>query len=56
MLYDGDVWDEMYFFTKAQVEVLYGKLAQRLTILREGSYFGELAILKMLPGRPRSAC
>ena len=49
VVYEGDVGDEMYFLTKGQVEVVRGEPAQRLTILREGSFFGELAILKDAP-------
>jgi CRP-like cAMP-binding protein len=39
----------MYFLTKGQVEVLRGDPPQQLTILREGSFFGELAILREAP-------
>jgi len=39
----------MYFLTKGQVEVLRGDPAERLTVLREGSFFGELAILRDAP-------
>ncbi|MFM7290160.1 MAG: AMP-binding protein [Planctomycetia bacterium] len=45
LVHEGDVGDEMYFLTKGQVEVVRGETAQRLAILREGSFFGELAIL-----------
>jgi hypothetical protein len=46
LVHEGDVGDEMYFLTKGQVEVLRGDPARRLTVLREGSFFGELAILR----------
>jgi CRP-like cAMP-binding protein len=46
LVHEGDVGDEMYFLTKGQVEVLRGDPPERLTTLREGSFFGELAILK----------
>lgn len=46
LVHEGDVGDEMYFLTKGQVEVLRGDPAQRLNVLREGSFFGELAILR----------
>ncbi|MFM8985321.1 MAG: cyclic nucleotide-binding domain-containing protein, partial [Planctomycetia bacterium] len=49
LVHEGDVGDEMYFLTKGQVEVLRGDPAQRLSILREGSFFGELAILEDAP-------
>lgn len=49
LVHEGDVGDEMYFLTKGQVEVLRGDPAERLTILREGSFFGELAILRDAP-------
>jgi cAMP-dependent protein kinase regulator len=39
----------MYFLTKGRVDVLRGDPAQRLTTLREGSFFGELAILTDAP-------
>lgn len=46
LVHEGDVGDEMYFLTKGQVEVLRREPAQRLKVLREGSFFGELAILR----------
>ena len=46
LVHEGDVGDEMYFLTKGQVEVLRGDPSRRLTVLREGSFFGELAILR----------
>jgi long-chain acyl-CoA synthetase len=49
LVHEGDVGDEMYFLTKGQVEVLRGDPARRLSILREGSFFGELAILEDAP-------
>ena len=49
LLHEGDVGDEMYFLTRGQVEVLRGDPPERLTILREGSFFGELAILRDAP-------
>lgn len=49
LVHEGDVGDEMYFLTKGQVEVLRGAPPQRLTVLREGSFFGELAILTDAP-------
>jgi len=49
LIHEGDVGDEMYFLTKGQVEVLRGSADQRLTVLREGSFFGELAILRDAP-------
>jgi len=49
LVHEGDVGDEMYFLTKGQVEVLRGEAAQRLKVLREGSFFGELAILRDAP-------
>lgn len=49
VIHEGDVGDEMYFLTKGQVEVLRGEPPQRLAVLREGSFFGELAILKDAP-------
>jgi voltage-gated potassium channel len=39
----------MYFLTKGQAEVLRGDPPQRLAVLREGSFFGELAILSDAP-------
>lgn len=49
LVHEGDVGDEMFFLTKGQVEVLRGDPAQRLNVLREGSFFGELAILRDAP-------
>ena len=49
LVHEGDVGDEMYFLTRGQVEVLRGDPPQRLTILREGSFFGELAVLRDAP-------
>jgi len=49
LVHEGDVGDEMYFLTKGQVEVLRGNPAERLAILREGGFFGELAILRDAP-------
>jgi long-chain acyl-CoA synthetase len=49
LVHEGDVGDEMYFLTKGRVDVLRGDPAQRLTTLREGSFFGELAILTDAP-------
>jgi acyl-CoA synthetase (AMP-forming)/AMP-acid ligase II len=49
LVHEGDVGDEMHFLTKGQVEVRRGDSPQPLTILREGSFFGELAILRDVP-------
>lgn len=49
LVHEGDVGDEMYFLTKGQAEVLRGDAPQPLTVLREGSFFGELAILRDAP-------
>ena len=49
VVHEGDVGDEMYFLTKGQVEVIRGDPPERLTILRPGSFFGELAILRDAP-------
>ncbi len=49
LVHEGDVGDEMYFLTRGQVEVLRGEPAERLAVLREGSFFGELAILTDAP-------
>ena len=49
IVHEGDVGDEMYFLTKGQVEALRGDPPQRLTVLREGSFFGELAIFSDAP-------
>jgi long-chain acyl-CoA synthetase len=49
IVHEGDVGDEMYFLTKGQVEAVRGDPPQRLTVLREGSFFGELAILSDAP-------
>jgi CRP-like cAMP-binding protein len=39
----------MYFLTKGQVDVMRGDPPQRLAVLREGAFFGELAILRDAP-------
>jgi CRP-like cAMP-binding protein len=39
----------MYFLTKGQVEVFRGIQNQPLGVLREGSFFGEVAILRDVP-------
>jgi CRP-like cAMP-binding protein len=39
----------MYFLTKGQVEVLRGDPPCQLAILREGLFFGEVAILRDAP-------
>jgi CRP-like cAMP-binding protein len=39
----------MYFLTKGQVEVVQGRPQQRLAVVREGAFFGELAILTDAP-------
>jgi long-chain acyl-CoA synthetase len=49
IVHEGDVGDEMYFLTKGQVEAVRGDPPQRLTVLQEGSFFGELAILSDAP-------
>jgi len=49
LVHEGDVGDEMYFLTRGQVEVLRGDPPQRLAVVREGSFFGELAILRDAP-------
>jgi len=49
VVHEGDVGDEMYFLTKGQVEVVRGDPPERLMILRPGSFFGELAILRDAP-------
>lgn len=47
--HEGDVGDEIYFLNNRQVEALRGDPPQRLTVLREGESFGELAILSHAP-------
>lgn len=49
LVHEGDVGDEMYFLTKGQVEALRGDAPQQVAVLREGSFFGELAILRDAP-------
>ncbi len=49
VVHEGDVGDEIYFLTRGQVEVLRGDPPERLTVLRPGSFFGELAILRDTP-------
>ena len=49
LVHEGDVGDEMFFLTRGQVEVLRGDPPCQLTILREGSFFGEVAILRDAP-------
>ena len=49
LVHEGDVGDEMYFLTKGRAEVLRGDAPRPLTVLREGSFFGELAILLDAP-------
>lgn|GEM_PF-183684 len=49
VVHEGDVGDEMYFLTKGRVEAVRGNPPQQLVVLREGSFFGELAILKDAP-------
>lgn len=49
LVHEGDTGDEMYFLTKGQVEVLQGNPPRRMQVLREGAYFGELAILRDAP-------
>ena len=46
LVHEGDVGDEMYFLTKGQVDVLCGDPPRHLSVLREGSFFGEVAILR----------
>jgi acyl-CoA synthetase (AMP-forming)/AMP-acid ligase II len=49
LVHEGDTGEEMYFLTKGQVEVLQGNPPRRLQVLREGAYFGELAVLAEVP-------
>ncbi len=49
LVHEGDTGEEMYFLTKGQVEVLQGNPPRRLQVLREGAYFGELAVLQEVP-------
>jgi long-chain acyl-CoA synthetase len=49
LVHEGDVGEEMYFLTKGQVDVMRGDPPQRLAVLREGAFFGELAILRDAP-------
>ncbi len=49
VVHEGDVGDEMYFLTRGQAEVVRGDPPERLTVLRPGSFFGELAILRDTP-------
>lgn len=49
IVHEGDVGDEMFFLTKGQVEVLRGDPGPCLNVLRAGSFFGELAILRDAP-------
>ena len=49
LVHEGDVGDEMYFLTKGQVEALRGDPPRQLSVLRPGSFFGELAILRDAP-------
>jgi CRP-like cAMP-binding protein len=44
----------MYFLTKGRVEAVRGNPPQQLMVLREGAFFGELAILTDAPRAARS--
>jgi len=46
---EGDAGDAMYFITGGRVEVLQGQAGEPMAVLREGAYFGELAILLEAP-------
>jgi long-chain acyl-CoA synthetase len=49
LVHEGDVGDEMYFLTRGRAEVVRGETQEPLAVLREGSFFGELAILRDMP-------
>jgi voltage-gated potassium channel len=44
----GELGDSMYFLSSGEVEVVSAK-GERLAVLKEGAYFGELALLKQTP-------
>ncbi|MBN8247291.1 MAG: AMP-binding protein [Verrucomicrobia bacterium] len=45
----GDAGDAMYFLTSGRVEVIHEDDGVPVAVLREGAYFGELAILREAP-------
>ncbi|HAB16615.1 MAG TPA: hypothetical protein DCE44_09210, partial [Verrucomicrobiales bacterium] len=49
LIRQGDVGDAMYFLTRGQVEAVQQDTGKRLAVLREGAYFGEVAILMDVP-------
>jgi CRP-like cAMP-binding protein len=49
LVHEGDVGDEMYFLTRGRAEVVRGETQQQLAVLGEGSFIGELAILRDMP-------
>ena len=49
LIRQGDVGDAMYFLTRGQVEVVQEETGKQLAVLREGAYFGEVAILMDVP-------
>lgn len=49
IFHQGDPGDAMYFLTGGRVEVLHEEDGVPVAVLREGAYFGELAILRESP-------
>lgn len=46
---EGAAGDEMFFLTQGQVEVLLGTPPEAIAVLREGTHFGEVAVLRDVP-------
>ena len=45
----GDVGDEMYFIVKGELSVYHKDVGTKIATLTDGSYFGEIALLKDIP-------
>lgn len=49
VFHQGEAGDAMYFLTSGQVSVTQEDAGRQVAVLREGMYFGEVAILKEVP-------
>ena len=55
IFHEGDLGNEMYVIQSGKVRIFknISGIDQTLAVLEKGDFFGEMAVLEGIPGRPR---